>query len=125
MRRWAKLCTFAAACAVAAPPAFATPQQIAWPTFFRAAPSHDGDELQELDRGETVDVQDCNADQCRVLYGGVAGYVDRAMLAPPNTPPPMLMPPGVAPPQPATATSCIAAKQAGYHGGLTYDYCHG
>ena len=121
----AGLCIFTAASVLAAVPAFATPEQIAWPTFFRAAPSHDGDELQELDRGETVDVLDCNGDQCRVQYGRVIGYVDKAMLAPPNTPPTALMPPNVAGPQPTTDKSCVAAKEAGYGAGLTYNYCHG
>ncbi len=103
----------------------ATPQQIAWPTFFRAAPSHAGKELQELDRGETVDVLDCNGDQCRVQYGRIIGYVDRAMLAPPNTPPVALMPPHTDGPRPPAARSCVSAKEAGYRGGLTYNYCNG
>ena len=125
MQSWTRACGMMAALAVAAGPAMATPQQIAWPTFFRAAPSHDGNELQELDRGETVDVLDCNGDQCRVQLGSVIGYVDRAMLAPPNTPPAALMPPNVAGPQPAAAKSCVAAKEAGYGSGLTYNYCSG
>jgi hypothetical protein len=121
-RAW--VCSVAAVFALVAVPAMATPQQIAWPTFFRAAPSHDGDELQELDRGETVDVLDCNADQCRVQYGRVIGYVDKAMLAPPNTPPAALMPANVAGPRPDAPKSCVAAKEAGFGSGLTYDYCH-
>jgi hypothetical protein len=123
---WHRPCVYflAVASALVAVPAMATPQQIAWPTFFRAAPSHDGDELQELDRGETVDVLDCNGDQCRVQYGRVIGYVDKAMLGPPNSPPAALMPPNVAKPQPDTTKSCVAANEAGYGAGLTYNFCH-
>ena len=111
--------------ALGAGSAAARPMQVAWPTFFRAAPSHAGQELQELDRGETVDVLDCSGDQCRVQYGRFIGYVDRAMLAPPNTPPAALMPPNLPGPKPTASRSCVSAKEAGYGGGLTYTYCPG
>ena len=101
----------------------AAPQQLAWPTFFRAAPSHDGLELQELDRGTTVDVLGCQGGQCQVRYGGVVGYVDQAMLGPPNMLPAGLMPAGVPAAAPNPAPSCVQARQAGYESGLTYDFC--
>lgn len=120
----ASVYSVAVASALAAGPAWADPQQIAWPTFFRAAPSHDGQALQELDRGETVDVLDCKDGQCRVQYGRVIGYVDRATLGRPNTPPAALMPPDIAGPQPTADRSCVRAKEAGYRGGITYSYCN-
>ena len=112
-----------AAATLVSGPCLATPQQIAWPTFFRAAPTHDGAELQELDRGTVVDVLNCDGDQCQVQYGRVVGYVDRAMLGPPNTPPASLMPPNTPGAAPDANPSCVDSRRAGYEGGMEYTYC--
>ena len=108
---------------LAAGPCGATPQQIAWPTFFRAAPSHDATELQELDRGAVVDVLSCDGDACQVRLGRAIGYVDRAMLGPPNTPPVALMPSAAKGPAPDAPQTCVASREAGYERGLNYTYC--
>lgn len=97
-------------------PALAWTAEVGWPTFYRDGPDRRYTVLDELDRGEKVDVVSCDDTWCKVISKQKTGYVEKANLYAPEAVPNK---PAV---QPAS-DACFEAQQSGYDKGETWRYC--
>ncbi len=116
MRRAASwVCGLAAVLAWSGP-ALAWTGEVSWPTFFRSGPDRRYVVLDEMERGQTVEVVSCDGDWCRVIAGKSLGYVEKSALIVPSAAP---RKPGEQTADPA----CFDSNQAGYKKGENFRYC--
>ena len=94
-------------------PAVAWTGTVDWPTFYRAGPDKGYTVLQEMQRGQTVEVLSCQGDWCRVQNGRSIGYIKQAALASPPAPSP----------SPVRSSDCFDSRSAGYEKGEVFRYC--
>ncbi len=98
-------------------PALAWIGKVSWPTFYRAGPGRNYTVLDELDRGETLEVLSCKDGWCQVQKGRSVGYTEQEWILPPSAMPKKPSPPG--------SDSCVQSRVtgSGYKGGLDYQFC--
>ena len=98
-------------------PAQAWTGEVSSPTFYRAGPGRNYTVLDELDRGETLNVISCNNGWCQVQNGRSTGYAEQKSLVQPSAMPQKPATPG---PQ-----GCVESRVtgSGYHKGLYYQFC--
>ena len=105
--------TSAACCS----PALAWTGKVSWPTFFRAGPGRDCTVLDELDRGETLQVLSCKDGWCQVQKGRSQGYIEQEWILQPSEMPtkPLI----------SESKGCVQSivTGSGYKGGLAYQFC--
>ncbi len=111
MRGWVVgVCGLAA---IWAGPSQAAEGVVGWPTYFRTGPGEQYRVVEELQRGTSVNVQECGDGWCRAQLGRALGYVKRAALGAG----------GVPPSQGAAAAGCFESGRAGYLGLQPFRYC--
>ena len=97
-------------------PALAWTTEIGWPTFCRDGPGRRYTVVDELDRGEKVDVVSCDDIWCKVVSKHKTGYVEKVNLYAPGA---ILTKPAAQP----TRDGCFEAQQSGYDKGENWRYC--
>ena len=100
-----------------AAPAWAWDGKIDTPTFYRAGPGRNYVVLDEMDRGQSVDVIGCTGDWCQVVFEQTTGWVEKAAVVVPGDIP-------AQPPVPGPQ-GCVESRVtgSGYTGGLMYRFC--
>lgn len=98
-------------------PAQAWTGKVSWPTFFRAGPGRDYTVLDELDRGDTLQVLSCKDAWCQVQKGHSIGYTEQEWILRPSE-----MPTKPSVPGPDGCVQSIVTG-SGYNGGLGYRFC--
>src|SRR5579875_167024 len=68
--------------ALAAGPAHAWTGTVTWPSFLYQGPATRYAVLDELTRGQRVEVQSCGDAWCRITLNGAAGYLDKTAITP-------------------------------------------
>ena len=95
-----------------ASPAFASPGQISWTTWFRIGPGRNYAVRDEISNGTVLEVLGCENGWCQVVWGNRTGYVESDV---------------VVQPVPATAPSaphdCVQNRRAGYGSGDELSIC--
>ncbi len=95
-------------------PARAWTGSVSWPTFYYEGPSLQYNVIDELQRGQRLDVLACNDSWCRVALEEKVGYVDRDAIQPVGQAAPL--------PQ-AIPDLCFDARTFGYAKGEVWRYC--
>jgi uncharacterized protein YgiM (DUF1202 family) len=90
-------------------------QYVTWPTYFRTGPGEHYSVMEELSRGQSVLVQSCDKQWCKVTVGRVPGYMKAANIAARS--PPSSFPAATDP------SACFTSSRAGYPGGDDLRYC--
>ena len=111
--RAAAVITFVLVCS----PTLAWTGDVSWPTFYRAGPGWNYTVLDELDRGQTLEVLACRDGWCLVQNGHSVGYVQQEWILRPSAMPEKPQTPG-----PAGCVQSIVTG-SGYRGGLAYKFC--
>ena len=96
----------------AALPAFASPGEITWTTWFRIGPGRDYAVRDEIPSNTTLDVISCNGGWCQVVYGNRTGYVASDVVVQPV---PVLTP--------ASPHDCVPVRRDGYGSGDKLNIC--
>lgn len=103
--------------AVRCSPALAWTGEVSWPTFYRAGPGLNYTVLDELDRGDSLEVLACKDGWCLVRNGHSIGYAQREWIVQPSSMPEK--------PRALGLKGCVQSTVtgSGYRGGLVYRFC--
>ena len=112
LRRTVPIAAFLITLLATQSPAFASPGQISFTTWFRIGPGRNYAVRDEISNGSVLDVVGCQNGWCQVVWGNRTGYVESDVVVQPV--------PVTTPPSPH---DCVQNRRSGYGSGDELSIC--